>query len=180
MNQLMSSGVTIEDPDTTTIYPGTKIGEETVIYPSTIIEGDVEIGSGCHIGPFAHIRPGVYLDDRVEIGNFVELVRTRVGKGTRIKHHTYLGDTVVGNNVNIGAGTITANFDGKAKNKTIIEDGAFIGVGTVLIAPVRVGRNALTGAGSVVPKNHNVPAGATVVGVPARIINRTKKQGDKK
>jgi bifunctional UDP-N-acetylglucosamine pyrophosphorylase/glucosamine-1-phosphate N-acetyltransferase len=112
----------------------------------------------------------VRLGDNVEVGNFVELVRTRVGDNTKIKHHTYLGDTVVGKNVNVGAGTITANFDGKKKNQTRIGSGAFIGIGARLIAPVTIGERAVVGAGSVVPKNHNVPAGATVIGVPARIL----------
>jgi bifunctional UDP-N-acetylglucosamine pyrophosphorylase/glucosamine-1-phosphate N-acetyltransferase len=112
----------------------------------------------------------VSIGDRVEIGNFVELVRTKVGDGTRIKHHTYLGDTAVGKDVNIGAGTITANFDGKRKNKTVIEDASFIGIGAKLIAPVRIGKGAVVGAGSVIPKNHNVPKGATVAGVPAKVL----------
>ena len=104
-------------------------------------------------------------------------MRTSIGRGTRVKHHTYLGDTIIGKNVNIGAGTITANYDGKDKNRTIIEDGAFIGVGAILIAPLRIGRLALVGAGSVVPKNHNVPKGATVAGVPARILKNKKRKG---
>ena len=170
--QLMLEGVTIQDPGSTVIYPGARIGKDTIIYSNTVIESDVEIGSNCHIGPFARIRPHVYIGNDVEIGNFVELNRTRVGDGTRIKHHTYLGDALVGRNVNIGAGTITANYDGKNKNKTIIEDGAFIGVGAILIAPVKVGSKATVGAGSVVPKEHNVPKGVTVVGIPARIYKK--------
>ncbi len=166
----MSKGITIEDPSSTTIYPDVKIGRDTIIHPNTVIESEVEIGDSCRIGPFAHLRPGTTLGNKVEIGNFVELVRTRVGDGTKIKHHTYLGDATVGTGVNIGAGTITANFDGKNKNKTIIEDGAFIGVDAILIAPVKIGKGALVGAGSVLPKNHNVPKNTTVVGVPARIL----------
>jgi bifunctional UDP-N-acetylglucosamine pyrophosphorylase/glucosamine-1-phosphate N-acetyltransferase len=168
--EIMAEGVTIEDPSSTTIYPGVEIGVETIIHPNTIIESDVEIGKNCRIGPFAHLRGGVSIGDRVEIGNFVELVRTKVGDGTRIKHHTYLGDTAVGKDVNIGAGTITANFDGKRKNKTVIEDASFIGIGAKLIAPVRIGKGAVVGAGSVIPKNHNVPKGATVAGVPAKVL----------
>lgn len=185
MDELMLSGVTIEDPASTIIYPGVKIGRDTTIYSNTVIESGVEIGDGCHIGPFSRIRSGVILGNGVEVGNFVELVRTKIGAGTKVKHHTYLGDSIVGKSVNIGAGTITANYDGKAKNKTLIEDGAFIGVGAVLIAPVRIGAGALVGAGSVVSKNHDVPRFATVVGVPARIykkrkiIDRRKKRGRK-
>ncbi len=168
--KLMESGVTIEDPASTVIFPGVKIGRDSVVHSNTVIESDVEAGSNCDIGPFARLRPGVRLGDNVEVGNFVELVRTRVGDNTKIKHHTYLGDTVVGKNVNVGAGTITANFDGKKKNQTRIGSGAFIGIGSRLIAPVTIGERAVVGAGSVVPKNHNVPAGATVIGVPARIL----------
>ncbi|MBI4974393.1 MAG: NTP transferase domain-containing protein [Candidatus Omnitrophica bacterium] len=173
---LMSNGVTIQDPLSTVIYPDVRIGKETIIYPYTIIESDVKIGEDCRIGPFTHIRPRVSIGDEVEIGNFVELVRTKVGDRTKVKHHTYLGDTVVGKDVNVGAGTITANFDGKKKNETVIEDGVFIGVGAILIAPVRVGKNAVVGAGCVVPKNHNVPKGATVVGVPARVLERSQRR----
>jgi bifunctional UDP-N-acetylglucosamine pyrophosphorylase/glucosamine-1-phosphate N-acetyltransferase len=172
LEDLMSCGVTVEDPLSTTIYPEVTIGQDSVIYSHTIIESGVEIGKLCHIGPFARIRPKVRIGDNVEIGNFVELVRTEVGDNTRIKHHTYLGDTTVGKNVNVGAGTITANFDGRKKNRTVIEEGAFVGVGAILIAPVKIGKNAVVGAGSVVPKNHNVPRGATVIGVPARILKR--------
>jgi bifunctional UDP-N-acetylglucosamine pyrophosphorylase/glucosamine-1-phosphate N-acetyltransferase len=169
---LMAEGVTIEDPATTMIHPGARIGPDTVVMPNTVIESDVIIGRACRIGPFARIRPGVRISDRAEIGNFVELVRTSIGEGTMVKHHTYLGDSAVGRRVNIGAGTITANYDGKNKSKTVIEDGAFVGVGAVLIAPVRIGRRATVGAGCVVPKRHNVPPGATVVGVPARIFGK--------
>ncbi|MFA6142604.1 MAG: sugar phosphate nucleotidyltransferase [Candidatus Omnitrophota bacterium] len=174
LDSLMLSGVTVEDPATTTIYPGVEIGRDTVIRPNTVIESGVTIGQRCLIGPFARLRGGVKLDTEVEVGNFVELVRTTIGARARVKHHTYLGDAIVGRDVNIGAGTITANFDGVKKNRTIIEDGAFIGVGARLIAPVKVGRRATVGAGCVVPKNKNVPGGATVVGIPARIIRKQR------
>ena len=108
----------------------------------------------------------------VIIGNFVELVRTDIGDGCRVKHHTYLGDATLGKRVNIGAGTITANYDGKNKNKTLIGDNAFIGVGSVLIAPLVVGKNSTVGAGCVILKGHDVPDGKTVVGVPARILEK--------
>ena len=170
LEDLMAGGVTIEDPATTTIYPGVRIGRDTVIKPNTVIESDVVIGKGCEIGPFARIRPGTKIADGAEIGNFVELVRTTVGNDTKVKHHTYLGDATVGKDVNIGAGTITANYDGKNKNRTVIEDGAFIGVGAILIAPVKIGKRAVIGAGCVVPKKRNVPAGVTMVGVPARLL----------
>ncbi len=176
MEELMVSGVTIQDPATTTIYPGVLIGKDTVIYPNTIIESDVRIGENCHIGPFARLRGGTRLGDRTEVGNFVELVRTQVAGSTKIKHHTYLGDAKVGRLVNIGAGVITANYDGKNKNKTFIGDGSFIGVGAILIAPVKIGKKALVGAGSVILKGQNVKDGTTVVGVPAKILKR--RSGD--
>jgi len=174
LEELMSGGVTIEDPQTTTIYPGARIGRDTIIHPNTVIESGVEIGERCHIGPFARIRPEVRIGDDVEIGNFVELVRTSIGDGSKVKHHTYLGDTTVGKLVNIGAGTITANFDGKKKSKTVIEDKAFVGVGAILVAPVKIGLGATVGAGCVVLKNRNVPKRATVVGVPARVLKKQR------
>lgn len=174
MSALMASGVTIEDPASTVIHPGVKIGRDTVIHSNTVIESGVRIGKGCLIGPFARIRPGVTISDKVEIGNFVELVRSHIGRGSRVKHHTYLGDASVGAGVNVGAGTITANYDGKKKHMTVIGDGAFIGVGAILIAPVHIGSRAVVGAGCVVPKNHNVKAGSTVVGVPAKIFKKSK------
>ena len=175
IDKLMKSGVTIVDPDTTHVDETAAVGKDTIIYPHTVIEADVKVAGGCKIGPFARLRPGTRLAGKAEIGNFVELCRTEVGEGTKVKHHTYLGDTTVGRNVNIGAGTITANYDGKKKYRTEIGDNAFIGVGAILIAPVRVGKNAVVGAGSVVTKNRNVPDGQTVIGVPARPL-AAKKQ----
>jgi bifunctional UDP-N-acetylglucosamine pyrophosphorylase / glucosamine-1-phosphate N-acetyltransferase len=172
MEELMASGVTIQDPATTTIYPDVKIGKDTIIYPNTVIESDVRIGENCHIGPFARLRGGTRIGNKAEIGNFVELVRTHVAESSKIKHHTYLGDTKVGRFVNIGAGTITANYDGKNKSNTSIGDHAFIGVGAILIAPVKIGKRALVGAGAVVLKGQNVKDGTTVVGVPAKILSR--------
>lgn len=170
LKRLMDNGVTIISPENTFIHETAVIGNDTVIFPFTIIEENVKISGGCKIGPYARIRPATNIAENVEIGNFVELCRTTVDEGSRVKHHTYLGDTIVGKNVNIGAGTITANYDGKNKNKTIIGDNAFIGVGAILIAPVKIGKASRVGAGSVVTKNKNVPAGKTVVGVPARIF----------
>ena len=172
INEAMLSGVTVEDPLTTTIYPDARIGRDTVIHPNTFIGPRVEIGRDCHIGPFARLTSSVKVGSNVIIGNFVELVRTTIGDDCRVKHHTYLGDAVLGRKVNIGAGTITANYDGKNKNKTIIRENAFIGVGSVLIAPLVIGKNATVGAGCVVLKRHNVPEGETVVGVPAKILER--------
>ncbi len=174
--ELMEKGVTIADPDSTYIDADVTIGNDTVIYPHTTIERGVKIGRNCKIGPYARIRPGCDLKENVEVGNFVELVRAKIDRNTKVKHKAYLGDVIIGKDVNIGAGTITANYDGKSKWVTRIEDGAFIGVGTILIAPVKVGRGAVTGAGAVVTKNHNVPPKAVVVGVPARVITKRGKR----
>jgi len=173
----MLEGVTILDPDSTFIKGDVIIGKETMIHPHAIIEDNVKIGRNCIIGPFSRIRNGSILDDNVEIGNFVELARTKVGKNTKIKHFSYLGDAVIGEGVNIGAGTVTANYDGKNKEETHIKDGAFIGSGSILVAPVKIGKNAVTGAGCVVTKNNDVPPNAVVVGVPAAILK--KKRGKK-
>ncbi len=173
IERLMGSGVTIIDPATTYIDKSAVIEKDTTILPCTVIKPGVTIASGCRIGPFARLRPGTTLSRGVEIGNFVELCRTEIGENTKVKHHTYLGDTVVGSNVNIGAGTITANYDGEKKARTVIKDRAFIGVGVILIAPVEIGREARVGAGSVVTKNRNVPDGETVVGIPARPLKKS-------
>jgi len=169
IQQHQLSGVTILDPANTFIEADVVIGKDTVVYPFTYIEKKVRIGSGCAIGPFCKIRSGSTIKKESHIGSFVEIVRSQVGTKTNIKHLSYIGDAIVGDQVNIGAGTITANYDGKKKNKTKIGNGAFIGSDTVLIAPVSIGENAKTGAGSIVPKNRNVPRGKTALGIPARI-----------
>ncbi len=168
----MASGVEIRDPATTWIDRGVTIGRGTRVLPSTLIERDVEIGAGCEVGPFSHLRPGTVLEDGAEIGNFVETKKARVGRRTKAKHLTYLGDAVIGADVNIGCGTITANYDGKKKHITVVEDGVHIGSGTVLVAPVRVGKGATTGAGAIVTAGRNVAAGDVVVGVPARSLRK--------
>jgi bifunctional UDP-N-acetylglucosamine pyrophosphorylase/glucosamine-1-phosphate N-acetyltransferase len=114
------------------------------------------------------LRVGTELDDRAQIGNFVETKNAHLGEGAKSKHLTYLGDVEIGAKSNIGCGTITANYDGKNKHKTVIGENAFIGSGSILVAPVNVGDNATVGAGAVVTANHDVPAGETVVGVPAK------------
>jgi bifunctional UDP-N-acetylglucosamine pyrophosphorylase / glucosamine-1-phosphate N-acetyltransferase len=174
-DKLMREGVTIVDPGVTFINFGTKIGKDTVIYPFTVIERDVKIGKRCFVGPFAHLREGTSLNDDVTAGNFIEMVRSRIGSKTFVKHFSYLGDSSVGSNANIGAGTVTANFDGKNKHNTVIENNVNIGSDTVIVAPVRIGRFAVTGAGAVVTKN--IPAQTVAVGVPARILRKRGKNG---
>jgi bifunctional UDP-N-acetylglucosamine pyrophosphorylase/glucosamine-1-phosphate N-acetyltransferase len=184
-------GVTIGQD--TTIWPNTHlrgqttIGEHCTIGPNTIIE-DCQIGDRCRvlasvleqaamedesdIGPFGHLRKGGHLCKGAHMGNFGELKNATLGPGAKMGHFSYLGDTEVGAKANIGAGTITCNYDGVRKHKTVIEEGAFIGSDTMLVAPVRVGKGAKTGAGSVV--THDVPDGALAYGVPARV----RKEGD--
>ncbi|MBI3087927.1 MAG: bifunctional N-acetylglucosamine-1-phosphate uridyltransferase/glucosamine-1-phosphate acetyltransferase [Candidatus Omnitrophica bacterium] len=168
------NGVTILDSHTTYIDQGVSIGQDTVVYPGTVIESGVSIGKRCAIGPFARLRRGVAIGNDTRVGNFVELVRTKLGDRVHVNHVAYLGDTTVDDEANIGAGTITANYDGTAKHPTTIGKGAFIGCDTILIAPVKVGPGAVTGAGSVIPKEHDVPARGVVVGVPARQFEPSK------
>ncbi len=172
--ELMQEGTSIIDPDSTFISYGAKIGRDSVIYPFTVIESNVKIGKRCLVGPFAHLREGTVIEDDVVVGNFLEIVRSRISSKTIAKHFAYLGDSRIGRQVNIGAGTVTANFDGRKKNITLIKDRAFIGSDTVLVAPVKIGKGAVTGAGAVVVKNTFVPDGAKVVGVPAKPI-KTKR-----
>jgi bifunctional UDP-N-acetylglucosamine pyrophosphorylase/glucosamine-1-phosphate N-acetyltransferase len=169
---LMEKGVVVKDPSTTHIETDVKIGKGTLIYPFVVIEHGVVIGRGCEVGPFVHLRPGTVLKDNSQVGNFVEVVRSTIGRDSKAKHLSYLGDTSVGKDVNVGAGTIIANFDGKKKNRTIIADKAFIGSGSTIIAPVKIGKAAMTGAGCVVVKGKNVPARTVVVGVPAKPLPR--------
>jgi bifunctional UDP-N-acetylglucosamine pyrophosphorylase/glucosamine-1-phosphate N-acetyltransferase len=170
---LTQKGVTIIDPASTFISFGTKIGSDTVIYPFTVIESNVKIGKRCSLGPFAHLREGVELKDDVTAGNFIEMSRSRIGPGTFVKHFSYIGDSFLGSRVNIGAGTVTANFDGRNKNKTVIKDNASIGSDTIIVAPAVIGRGAVTGAGSVIKKN--IADNSVVAGVPARFLK--KKRG---
>ncbi|MFL6576391.1 MAG: bifunctional UDP-N-acetylglucosamine diphosphorylase/glucosamine-1-phosphate N-acetyltransferase GlmU [Povalibacter sp.] len=133
-----------------------RIDADTEIHPNCIIDQS-SIGAGCSIGPFARIRPDSVLHERVHIGNFVEVKKSEVGAGSKANHLTYLGDASIGSNVNVGAGTVTVNYDGVNKHRTEIGDGAFIGSGSMLVAPIKVGSNANTGAGSTITKD--APAG---------------------
>jgi len=144
------------------------VGDRAVIKDSTVIESS-RIMSGANVGPFAHVRPGSEIGSGAKIGNFVELKKALIGKGAKASHLSYLGDTKIGSGVNIGAGTITCNYDGTNKHCTVIEDGVFIGSDTQLVAPVRVGKGAYVGAGSTITKD--VPPGSLAVSrVEQRII----------
>ena len=156
--------------DNCTLGPSTRLQDTRLAANVTVMESVLEgaaVGENVRIGPFAHLRPGTVVGRDVEIGNYAELKNTRVHAGAKIHHVSYLGDAVVGSGANIGAGTITCNYDGAAKHETEIGAGAFIGSGTLLVAPVRVGDNALTGAGSVVTRD--VPPETKAYGVPARV-----------
>ncbi len=172
----------------TVIHPNTHlcgatlVGPDCEIGPDTTIR-DATLGAGCRIvssvvtgatlendvevGPFSHIRPGSHLESGVRIGSFGEVSRSRLGRGARSAHFSYIGDTEIGANVNIGAGTVTCNFDGVEKHRTQIGEGAFIGSGSMLVAPVTIGARARTGAGTVVTRD--VPPDSLAVGVPARV-----------
>jgi bifunctional UDP-N-acetylglucosamine pyrophosphorylase/glucosamine-1-phosphate N-acetyltransferase len=176
LKRLMASGVTIEDPRTTYIHAGARIGRDTVIRPFTVIEENVRVGQECRIGPFARLRPGARVGDSVEIGNFAEVSRSALGRHCMMKHFSFLGDARVGAGANIGAGVVTANYDGKNKNRTVVGPGAFIGSDSILVAPVTIGAKAMTGAGCVVTRGKRVPAGSVVVGVPGRIIRKGKNK----
>ena len=172
LSKHMLSGVTVIDPLTTFIEAGVIIGRDTIIHPMTVIHTDVRIGKNCSIGPMARLRPGTRISDGVEIGNFTEVSRTRIGRGVMQKHFSFLGDAVLGRGVNIGAGVVTANYDGVRKNKTFIGAQAFIGSDAILVAPNRIGAGAIVGAGCVVARDKNIPAGTVAVGVPARVIKK--------
>ena len=148
------------------------INDNTVVYSNTVIE-DCEVGANCKLGPFSRIRGGSELTEGSELGNFVEANRSKIGKGSKAKHLTYLGDARLGKKVNVGAGTITCNYDGKNKHKTIIEDGTFIGSNSSLVAPLILGEGSYTGAGSVITKN--VPKGKLAVG-RGKQVNLNKKK----
>ena len=171
-NKAMKMGVTLKSPETTFLSNDTKYGKNVVINPYVVIGKKTKIGNNVEIlpfthiekatlednvnvGPFSRIRPGSFLSKGSRVGNFVEVKKSKIGKNTKINHLSYVGDAFLGKNVNIGAGTITCNYDGKKKNKTKILDGAFIGSNTALVAPIKIGKNSVVGAGSALSKNVN-------------------------
>ena len=193
-SQHMENGVILIDKNNTYIEESVKIGQDTLIYPGALLQGETSIGENCEIlgntriidcqignnvriessvleesiieskvtiGPFAHLRPKSHLKEEVHIGNFVEVKKSTLEKGVKAGHLTYLGDATVGEKTNIGAGTITCNYDGKNKFKTSIGKNAFIGSDTMLVAPLNIGDNSLIGAGSVITKD--VPENALAV-----------------
>jgi bifunctional UDP-N-acetylglucosamine pyrophosphorylase/glucosamine-1-phosphate N-acetyltransferase len=206
---MIDPGTTFISPDArigsdTVIYPNTYIYGKTVIGggsyigPGVWIEDSVlgngvtvklssyisnsKIGDNVTVGPFAHIRPEAEIMDGARIGNFVEIKKSRIGRGSKVPHLSYVGDAVVGRDVNIGAGTITCNYDGFRKHETVIDDGVFIGSDTMLVAPVKVGRGATTGAGSTITKD--VPEGALAIGRARQTVienwSRKPREGKEK
>lgn len=198
----MKNGVTIIDPENTYIEVDIEIGQDTVIYPGTILAGKTKIGEDCmigpnteirncqigprttvrhsalfeskigsevQIGPFAHIRPESDIHDHARVGNFVEIKKSRIGSDTKVSHLSYIGDAAVGRDVNIGCGSITVNYDGESKFKTTIEDGAFIGCNSNLVAPVTIGQGAYVAAGSTITED--VPGEALSI-ARARQVNK--------
>jgi bifunctional UDP-N-acetylglucosamine pyrophosphorylase/glucosamine-1-phosphate N-acetyltransferase len=149
-----------------------RLGDNVTVKDHSIIV-DSDVASNCSLGPFAHLRMNARLEEKAVIGNFVEVKKSKIGRGTKAQHLTYLGDATIGENTNIGAGTITCNYDGKNKHETIIEDNVKIGSDTMLVAPVTVGAGSVTGAGSVVTKD--VPPDSLVTGVPATVKKNLKK-----
>ncbi len=155
LEELMENGVSIVDTLSTSISPDTQIGADTIIYPNTYISGKNKIGSNCKIGPFSHFRGDVEVGDYSKVGNFVELKNAKIGSHTNVSHLSYVGDATLGSNVNIGAGTIFANYNSitKEKKRSTLKDGVSIGSNTVIVAPVELKENVFVGAGSVITKD---------------------------
>jgi len=207
VDELLKSGVTILDPETTYVEPEVQIEADAVIHPGCHLRGRTRIAHDCEIGPntllhdteigpysrvwfsvlenarvgervsigpFAHLRPGAVIDDEVMLGNYAEVKASRIGAGTQMHHFSYIGDAEIGQRVNVGAGTITVNYSSETGNKsrTVVDDDASIGSDTMLIAPVQVGAEAVTGAGAVV--THDIPPGEVWVGAPARPVRRRR------
>ncbi|MBA1337784.1 MAG: bifunctional UDP-N-acetylglucosamine pyrophosphorylase / Glucosamine-1-phosphate N-acetyltransferase [Pelagibacterales bacterium] len=169
-SRAMEEGVLLKAPETVFLSKDTKFGKNVVINPYVVIGKKTKIGnnveifsfthienaileSNVNVGPFSRIRPGTYLSEGSRVGNFVETKKSKIGRNSKINHLSYIGDSFIGKNVNIGAGTITCNYDGKKKNITKILDGAFIGSNTSLVAPVKIGKKSIVGAGSSITKN---------------------------
>lgn len=176
LEKYMINGVTIVDPDSTWISEDTEIGQDTIIFPATYIEGKNKIGKNCKIGPCAHLRGGVEIVDNVKVGNFVEVKKAKISSNTNVGHLSYIGDAELGEHVNIGAGTITANYEplSKTKSKTILKDNVKIGSNSVLVAPVTVEEGANVGAGGIITKN--IPSWAlAITRAPLRVIDNWVK-----
>ena len=181
LDELMTQGVTIVDPDTTYISPETTIGIDTIVYPNTYIEGKNKIAKNCKIGPMARLRGGCEVAEGCKIGNFVELKNAQIAKNSNVCHLSYIGDAEIGNHVNIGAGTIFANYNSitKEKKKSTLEDGVSIGSNSVIVAPVHIGEDALVAASSCITKDVEAHSLAMSRGHQKEIKNWVKNNKEK-
>ena len=191
--KFLKSGVKMLGPDTIFFSNDTKIGKRVIIEPYVVIGSKVKIGNNVviksfshlenckiensvEIGPYARIRPGTTLKKGSRVGNFVEIKKSTLGIKSKVNHLSYIGDSTIGKSVNVGAGTITCNYDGIKKNKTIIKDNAFVGSNSALVAPITIGKNSVVGAGSVITKNVNNKTLALTRTLQSEIKNYKRKK----
>tara|TARA_Y100001970_G_C14224385_1_gene854667 strand:- start:1636 stop:2247 length:612 start_codon:yes stop_codon:yes gene_type:complete len=191
--KFLKQGVKMTSPETIFFSTKTKIGKNVSIEPYVVFVGnvflknnitiksfthleDVKIENNVSIGPYARVRPGTIISEGANIGNFVEIKKSKIGKKTKVNHLSYVGDTHVGKDVNIGAGTITCNYDGHKKNKTVIKNNVFIGSNTSLVAPVTINEKSIVGAGSVITKKVNKKTLALTRSKQIEIKNYKKKK----
>ena len=192
----LKAGVTMHDPSTVYLSEDTKIGKDVTIHPFVVIGKNVKIFNGAEIhsfshledckigkrasiGPYARIRPGTQINEQAKVGNFVEVKNSIIDTNSKINHLSYVGDSIIGKNVNVGAGTITCNYDGKAKYKTVIKDNAFIGSNSSLVAPLEVGKNAYIGSGSTITKKVKQDSLAVERSVQMEVKNWAKRKNKK-
>ena len=192
-NKFINKGVKMTAPDTIFFSNKTKIGKNVTIEPYVVFIGsvvikdniiiksfshleDVKVENNVSIGPYARLRPGSILREGSRIGNFVEVKKSKIGKNSKVNHLSYIGDAIIGKNVNIGAGTITCNYDGIKKSKTFIQDKVFIGSNTSLVAPITIKEQSIVGAGSVITKNINKKSLALSRSKQIEIKNYKKKK----
>ena len=191
--KFLKLGVKMSGPETIFFSNDTKIGKRVIIEPYVVIGSKVKIGNNVviksfshlenckiensvEIGPYARIRPGTTLKKGSKVGNFVEIKKSTLGQKSKANHLSYIGDSTIGKSVNVGAGTITCNYDGIKKNRTIIKDNAFIGSNSALVAPITIGKNSVVGAGSVITKNVNNKALALTRTLQSEIKNYKRKK----
>ena len=192
-NKFFKSGVKMIGPDTIYFSSDTKIGKNVTIEPYVVIGSKVKIGNNViiksfshledckienkvNIGPYARIRPGVVLKEGSKVGNFVEIKKSTIGKNSKVNHLTYIGDSYIGKLVNVGAGTITCNYDGVKKSKTIIKDNVFIGSNSSLVAPLKIDQGSIVGAGSVITRNVKKKSLALTRSVQTEVKNYKRKR----
>ena len=192
-NKFIKLGVKMIAPETIFFSEDTKIGKNVVIDPYVVIGSKVNIGNNVkifsfshlesskiendvNIGPYARLRPGTILQKGARIGNFVEVKKSKIGKNSKVNHLSYIGDAIMGNSVNVGAGTITCNYDGVKKNKTKIRNNVFIGSNSSLVAPITINENSIVGAGSVITKNVRTKSLALTRSLQVEIKNYKRKK----